>query len=143
MSQPPVMCDSFSDFPCLEKHIWALGGCVLMAGVPISSRGWLAESLGYLSSTSWQFLRGRNTIHLYPVHTDTLHVFAERPPRSGLPLWCILLGLDPKLRPSKLNSGQSPMAEEVGWGRDQWLTFNLCPHPRTTVWTATGLLHAL
>ena len=35
------------------------------------------------------------------------------------------------------------MAEEVGWGRDQWLTFNLCPHPRTTVWTAMGLLRAL
>ena len=87
MSQPPVTCDSFSDLPCLEKHVWALGGCVLVAGVPTPPRGWLAESLAYLSSSAWQFLPDRNTVHLCPVHTDKLYVcLLKGRPSTGSPL---------------------------------------------------------
>lgn len=70
-------------------------------------------------------------------------MFAETLPQLLLPLWCYFLDLELKLGMSKLNSGQSPAADEVGWGYNPWLTFNLCPHPRTTVWTAVGLVSAL
>ena len=60
---------------------------MLVAGVPTPPRGWLAESLAYLSSSAWQFLPDRNTVHLCPVHTDKLYVcLLKGRPSTGSPL---------------------------------------------------------
>lgn len=52
-------------------------------------------------------------------------MFAEMSPQLLLPLRHYLLGLELN---SRLSFG-SPVADEVGWGHDQWLTFNLHPAP--------------